>query len=348
MSLSVAHGPPEKLKTLHPAYFALVMATGIVALALNLQGAVGIGRMLFWLNLAQFVALVIAFSLRARRYSDQFVHDMSSHARGCGYFTWVAAPGVMGAQAVLQLDNLVLALAFWALTASFWVLTTYGVFTAIMVRKKKPKIADGLNGGWLLSVVATQSLAILTALLARTEIWGDGTQIMLFVALALWLGGGILYIWVMTLIFLRYMFLRMSLGDLTPPYWISMGAVAISTLAGATLVQQADLSPVISELVLFMKGLTLLFWSVGTWWIPMLIVLGVWRHILCSVPLAYDPLYWGAVFPLGMYSVCTIRLSEVLPVSYLVPIGTGFALIAAFAWIVTFLAMLETLLRSAR
>ena len=83
----------------------------------------------------------------------------------------------------------------------------------------------------------------------------------MFAALILWLGGGALYMWLMTLIFFRYTFLRMSAEDLTPPYWINMGAVAISTLAGATLLREAGLSPMVMEVMPFVKGFTLFFWA---------------------------------------------------------------------------------------
>ena len=61
----------------------------------------------------------------------------------------------------------------------------------------------------------------------------------------------------------------MSPSDLAPPYWINMGAVAISTLAGSLLVAAAPQSPLLTELLPFLKGLTLLFWATATWWIPM-------------------------------------------------------------------------------
>lgn len=148
----------------------------------------------------------------------------------------------------------------------------------------------------------------------------------------------------MTLIFFRYTFLPMQPTDLTPPYWINMGAVAISALAGTTLIEHAELSPVVSDILPFIKGFTLFFWSIGSWWIPMLLFLGFWRHFLRSVPLKYDPLYWGAVFPLGMYSVSTYHLASVLDARFLAPLSTLFLGIAAIAWTVTFVGLIDSIL----
>jgi len=113
-----------------------------------------------------------------------------------------------------------------------------------------------------------------------------------------------------------------------------MGAVAISTLAGALLVLAAPASPLLTGLLPFLKGLALLFWSTATWWIPMLLVLGTWRHVVQRFPFKYDPLYWGAVFPLGMYTVCTIRLSQALHVPFLATLAGAFVFVALFAWLV--------------
>jgi tellurite resistance protein TehA-like permease len=172
----------------------------------------------------------------------------------------------------------------------------------------------------------------------------ESAEPLVFVALVLWLGGGALYLWIMTLIFFRYTFLPMQPTDLTPPYWINMGAVAISALAGTTLIEHAELSPVASGMLPFIKGFTLFFWSIGSWWIPMLLFLGFWRHFLRGVPIKYDPLYWGAVFPLGMYSVSTYHLGSVLNAHFLSPLSTLFLGIAAIAWTATFAGLIDSFL----
>lgn len=144
-----------------------------------------------------------------------------------------------------------------------------------------------------------------------------------------------LYIWIISLIFYRYTFFVLSPADLSPPYWINMGAVAISALAGSLLIAAAPSSPLLTELLPFLKGFSLLFWATATWWIPMLLILGAWRHLYRGFPLRYDALYWGAVFPLGMYTVCTVRLAHAINTPELLIIPQVTIYVALIAWAAT-------------
>ncbi|MFD0986139.1 tellurite resistance/C4-dicarboxylate transporter family protein [Methyloligella solikamskensis] len=333
---------PDELETLHPAYFALVMATGIVSISMHLHQVSVLPTLLLWLNAVFFGSLIVLTAARALLRPGAFMADLQSHSRGVGFFTLVAASAVFGSQLLIQADAPSLASVFWAVAAALWLLVTYGLFALLTVIPNKPALTDGINGGWLVSVVAAQSLAILTILLVGAGVADAFSEQLFFAALVLWLGGGALYLLLITLIFFRYTFYPMSPEDLTPPYWINMGALAISTLTGTLLLQAAPISPVIAQLMPFIQGVTLSFWSAGTWWIPMLLLLGFWRYAIRGVPFVYDPLYWGGVFPLGMYSVCTFHLARTFDEPFLLPLSKGFMIIAGLAWCAAFAGLIDS------
>jgi tellurite resistance protein TehA-like permease len=326
-----------------PAYFALVMATGIVSLACHVFGYDLLAKALLALNLAFYPLLWGLTLVRLIRYSTEVVSDLRHHGRSVGFFTTVAGTCVLGSQILLIADQRRVALIFWIAGIVLWATLVYAIFAIIITKPEKPALAEGINGGWLVSVVAAQSVSVLGSQLAPRL--GDAAPQLLFFCLAMWLGAGMLYFWIIGLIFYRYAFFTMNPSDLAPPYWINMGAAAISTLAGTMLVAEAQHSPVIQQTLPFVRGLTIMWWATATWWIPMLVILGAWRHLIRGFPVRYDPLYWGAVFPLGMYTVCTARLSVAVDAAYLLSIAQVFLFVALGAWALTAAGMAHALAR---
>lgn len=318
------------------------MATGIVAVAAHLLGMDLPARCLTVLNPAAYVVLWVLTVVRLAYFPREFVADLFDHNRGVGFFTIVAGTAVLGSQ-MLLFHHERLAIALWVCALLLWLAFTYFIFVGFTVGENKPSLADGINGGWLIAVVATQAVAELGTLLYSH--FGPHREGVLFLCLSLWLCGGMLYIWMISLIFYRYTFFHFSPSDLMPPYWINMGAMAISTLAGTSLIQVAPEAEFLNALVPFLKGFTVFFWATATWWIPMLLLLGIWRHVIKKFKLAYDPLYWGAVFPLGMYTVCTLRLSQVMHITFVVWIPHYFIYVALAAWLLTFVGLINTLVR---
>ena len=186
-----------------------------------------------------------------------------------------------------------------------WLVLGYVIpWSAVLGRSERPVVALA-NGTWFIWVVASQSVAVSAATL---EVVFVDAAVPAILAVFSWSVGVFLYAASAIIVSLRIMLYELDPKDFDPPYWVSMGAVAITVVAGARIVEM-DSAPMVDATRGLIAGLSVVFWAFATWLIPVLVA-AVWRHFVRNVPLVYVPTLWSMIFPLGMYAVAGIYLGR--------------------------------------
>src|SRR5262249_17259810 len=149
-----------------PAPFSLVMATGIVSITAFLLGKPLLAHVLFELNVAMYVLLWLLTLRQLVRAPRHLLAGIVDHSAGPGFLAVVAATSVLGGQFVVLAGDTFTGFAFWFAAIVLWAGINYAMLTGFTIKREKPPLDQGIGGGWLLGVVAAQSIAVLGALLA--------------------------------------------------------------------------------------------------------------------------------------------------------------------------------------
>lgn len=327
---------------LTPGYFALVMASGIISVGLELEGVRRLSLLLLGACVAAFVVLLGLTVWRFVAFRAAVNEDFMDPRRAFGFFTFVAGTNVLGVRLGMEGYHEVTA-ALLVLSGLVWLVLGYVVpWTAVLGREERPVVVTA-NGTWFIWVVASQSVAVAAA--SIEPVFDAGRRELALLAVMSWSVGVFLYAAAGIFVSLRLMLYPFGPEELTPPYWVSMGALAITVLAGARIVEMAD-APMVAATRDLIAGLAVVFWAFATWLFPVLIAAGWWRHVARRVPLRYEATLWSIIFPLGMYAVAGIYLGQAdnLPVVGLV--GRVELWVALGAWFVVAAAMTRHVVRT--
>lgn len=332
----------QAITTLTPGYFALVMATGILSVGTHLEGFDVLSTILLAICAIAFITLVTLTIIRAIRHRSALKADFLDPARAFGFFTYVAGTNVLAVRlATAGYAEITITLLTLSLTA--WIILGYVVpWTAVLGKTERP-VVKYANGTWFIWVVASQSVAVVAATLEPTApTMRDALAILAVIS---WSLGLFLYAAAGVIVTLRMLLYPLKAVDLNPPYWVAMGACAITVLAGARIIEMAS-APMVDVTRGLVAGLSVAFWAFATWLIPVLFCVGWWRHRTHRVPLKYEPTLWSMVFPLGMYAVAGIYLGQANDLPLVGWIGRTELWLAVTAWALVFIAMLRHLTKT--
>ena len=272
---------------------AVVMGTGIVSVALALDGQDDLSDVLLVVAAAALAALggaLLALAARDRR-------ALAESARAPTALTWVAAVDVVASRlSLLGWERE--AEALLAVAVALWLL----LVPRTLVRWRAPTV--GLS---FLLVVATESIAVVAT---RISLSG-GDRLLAHAAIVPFALGLLFYVVVLVRFELAQLFV--GRGD----HWIAGGALAIAALACARCSQATHT----------MHALTLLLWACAVAWLPVLLAAEAARR-----GRAFHELRWSTVFPLGMYAACSFAAGEATGTPALTGFARGWVWVAVAAW----------------
>lgn len=310
-----AHGradPIERiLEAIPPASGSVVMGTGIVSVALSLDGRETLSRIL--LVICAIAWVILGLLLGARVLRDRERAHQESHSPAS--LTGVAGTEVLGTRLTILgwswagIALLVIGLVLW-LVLLWPVLTHWSVPTI---------------GVSLVLTVATESLAVLAASLAAAE----DTRWLVVAAVVPFVLGLAFYVFVIR----RFDFRQIGLGH--GDHWITGGALAISTLAAARITLAAQSTHVLSGGVGTLQVVTVLLWIVSIAWLPLLVMAEVVRPRW-----GYDVRRWATVFPVGMYAACSGLGGSAAHAAVMTDFAKVWVWVGLAVWLVVFVAML--------
>ena len=330
------------LESLHPGNFAFVMATGIISIALEAQGFGGFSLIFSSITVAAWAILLLLCIIRAIGFYKAVLIDLTSPRMVFSYFTLVAATNIVG---MLLHNNgfVTLAVACWFIAFVCWCLLLYLAFSVLTFMSHENNV-NIMHGGWLITIVGTQSLVLLGVRIA--PFFGEYTHYMMMEVHMLWGLGLALYGIFVTLFCYRIFFLSLKPQELSPLLWVVMGAAAISANGGISLLESQEQLPFLANQKPFINGITLMIWSWATWLIPLLTLFGIWKHIVRKVPLVYEPIIWSMVFPLGMYTVASERIGHVAEFPPMIWASQIMIIIALLAWALSMKGLLSRIWRT--
>ena len=339
--------PREVIRQFTPNWFAATMGTGVLALALaqlpvQLPGVRIFAEGLWLFNIGLFILFSALYGARWVLFFDEarriFGHSTVSMFFGTipmGLATIINGFLVFGVprwgDAMVQVAEVL----WWvdvAMALGFGVIIPYLMFT------RQDHTIDQMTAVWLLPVVAAEVAAASGGLLAPYLTDTVMQFHVLITSYVLWAFSVPVAFSILTILILRMALHKLPHESMAASSWLALGPVGTGALgllllgADAPAIFAANGLAGMGEIV---EGVGLIagviLWGVGLWWIVMAAMITV-RYFRSGIP--FNLGWWGFTFPLGVYSLATLRLGSVLHLTFFNVAGCVLVLALALMWLV--------------
>ena len=338
--------PREVIRQFTPNWFAATMGTGVLALALaqlpvQLPGVRIFAEGLWLFNIGLFVLFSVLYGARWVLFFDEarriFGHSTVSMFFGTipmGLATIINGFLVFGVprwgDAMVQVAEVL----WWldvAMALGCGVLIPYLMFT------RQDHSIDQMTAVWLLPVVAAEVAAASGGLLAPYLSDTVAQFHVLITSYVLWAFSVPVAFSILTILILRMALHKLPHESMAASSWLALGPIGTGALgllllgADAPAIFAANGLARVGEIA---EGLGLIsgvvLWGVGLWWIVMAALITL-RYFRAGIP--FNLGWWGFTFPLGVYSLATLRLGSMLHLSFFDVAGCVLVLALTLMWL---------------
>ena len=339
--------PREVIRQFTPNWFAATMGTGVLALALAqlplaIPGLHTVAEGLWLFNILLFTLFTFAYAARWILFFDEarriFGHSTVSMFFGTipmGLATIINGFLLFGlprwGDGVIQLVEVL----WWidvAMSLACGVLIPYMMFT------RQEHSIDQMTAVWLLPVVAAEVAAASGGLLAPHLPDAHGQLVALTTSYVLWAFSLPVAFSILTILLLRMALHKLPHENMAASSWLALGPIGTGALGmlllggEAPAIFAANGLPGVGEIASglgLVAGITL--WGFGLWWMLMALLITV-RYLRDGIP--FNLGWWGFTFPLGVYSLATLKLASILNLTFFSVFGTALVILLAAMWLI--------------
>ncbi len=339
--------PREVIRQFTPNWFAATMGTGVLALALAqlplaIPGLHTVAEGLWLFNILLFTLFTFAYAARWILFFDE-ARRIFGHSTVSMFFGTIP----MGLATIIN-GFLLFGLPRWGegvihLAEVLWwfdvgMSLACGVLIPYMMFTRQEHSIDQMTAVWLLPVVAAEVSAASGGLLAPHLADAHAQLVVLTTSYVLWAFSLPVAFSILTILLLRMALHKLPHENMAASSWLALGPIGTGALGmlllggDAPAIFAANGLPGVGEIASglgLVAGITL--WGFGLWWMLMALLITA-RYLRDGIP--FNLGWWGFTFPLGVYSLATLKLASVLNLEFFNVVGTVLVTLLAVMWLI--------------